>query len=407
VEAPIQPLLDTGRPREGCRANWCRARTARNMQPTMRSKLSPLVALAGIVARLNDRQRPPDSAILAIIEQRVRSRRNASIVVGIIDRTGKRIISSGLADERHGIAANATTVFEIGSVTKVFTGALLAEMVGSGELRLCDPVRRFLPADVRVPSRDGVEITLLDLATHRSGLPRLPSNIRPADLANPYADYTVEHLYEFLSSYTLPYRPASRYEYSNVGAGLLGHVLALHAGTSFGQLLSERILHPLRMEDTGIDLSPALLTRMARGHSAGGESVKNWDLPTLAGAGGLRSTADDMMKFMEAQLAASGDGVLHSLRMSRAIQREGEWATPAMALGWHVRKRDGVEIAWHNGETGGYHSYAAIDAYSKAAVVVLTNTASDIDDIGMWVLESGGSPSMRLAAARAHASSAT
>src|SRR5207244_7748295 len=152
-------------------------------------------------------------------------RHGEGIVVGLLDPSGaRRIIAVGV---------DQAAVFEIGSITKTFTASILADMVDHGEVRLDDPVAKYLPPSVRVPSRNGKQITLLDLATQSSGLPRMPSNFTPKDSLNPYADYTVQQMYAFLSSYALTRDVGAEYEYSNLGVGLLGHALALKAGTSY------------------------------------------------------------------------------------------------------------------------------------------------------------------------------
>src|SRR5437016_11097706 len=144
-------------------------------------------------------------------------------------------------------------------------------MVDHGEVRLDDPVAKYLPSSVRVPSRNGRQITLLDLVTQSSGLPRMPSNFTPRDSMNPYADYSVQQLYAFLSSYQLTRDIGATYEYSNLGVGLLGHALALKAGTSYEQLVTRRVLIPLQMKETAITLTPALRARLALGHDGEGE----------------------------------------------------------------------------------------------------------------------------------------
>ena len=168
-------------------------------------------------------------------------------------------------------------MFEIGSITKVFTAAILADMVARGQVRLDDPVAQLLPATVKVPSRNGRRITLLDLATQSSGLPRLPTNFAPKDSANPYADYGDQQLYDFLSGYELPRDPGATYEYSNLGMGLLGHALARKAGMSYEQLVSRRVLAPLGMKETAITLSPALRPRLVPGHGDTGQVVAAQD----------------------------------------------------------------------------------------------------------------------------------
>ena len=260
-------------------------------------------------------------------------------------------------------------------------------MVRRGEVKLEDPISKYLPAAVRVPSKNGKQITLLDLATQTSGLPRLPGNMAPKDPKNPYADYSVEQMYDFLSHYELTREIGEKYEYSNLGVGLLGHVLGRRAGVSYEELVTRRILGPLGMKDTAITLSAGMRARLAAGHDAGGEVVPNWDLPTLAGAGALRSTANDMLKFLAANLDA-GDGPLSSaLRDTHAVRRATGTPELDIGLGWHIFHRFGTDLVWHNGGTGGYHSWMGFIAKKGTGAVVLCNSSSEIDDIGLHLLE--------------------
>ena len=282
---------------------------------------------------------------------------------------------------------------EIGSITKAFTGALLAEMASRGDLALDDPVEALLPGGVTVPSDGERRITLEDLATHTSGLPRIPSNMRPASFLNPYVDYSVEQLYEFLGSHELRRGVGEAYEYSNLGFGLLGHALALRAGASYEDLLRERILGPLGMDDTGITLSDDGRARLAPGHNARGDTVPNWDLPTLAGAGALRSTAADMLRFLAAHLRGD-DGIGARIVTATQARRAAGSANMDIGLGWHILRRPDRTLVWHNGGTGGYRTFAGFDAGRGIAVVVLTNSAVSADDIGFHLLD----PSMSLTA---------
>jgi D-alanyl-D-alanine-carboxypeptidase/D-alanyl-D-alanine-endopeptidase len=241
-----------------------------------------------------------------------------------------------------------------------------------------------LPATVKVPSRNGREIELVDLATHTSGLPRLPRNLKPADLKNPYADYTVAQLYEFLGGYTLTRDIGAKYEYSNLGGGLLGHVLALKAGTSYETLVERRICAPLGLASTRITLTPELRARLAIGHDESGQPTENWDCPSLAGAGALRSTANDLLK-----LAAAGMGsVKTDLQPAFELSETPRHAAGAMRIGlaWHIADKYGTQLVWHNGGTGGYHSFIGFDKKRQRAVVVLANSANDFDDIGFHLL---------------------
>ena len=228
---------------------------------------------------------PTEVEVQALLTERLLPKTDTGIVVGIVGPGGRRIVAAGKAGPGAVPSLDARTTFEIGSATKVFTAALLMDMVRRGEVSLTDPVAKYLPESVKVPARGGRQITLVDLATHTSGLPRLPSNLKPKDASNPYADYSVAQLYEFLSHYELTRDIGAQYEYSNLGMGLLGHALALKGGTGYETLVRTRILEPLRMRDTAITLSPALRSRLAAGHDARGSAVANWDIPTLAGAG--------------------------------------------------------------------------------------------------------------------------
>ena len=280
-------------------------------------------------------------------------------------------------------------MFEIGSISKVFTSLVLADMVTRHEVALLDPLQKFLPPGVTAPTRSGKSITLADLSTHTSGLPRLPTNMKPADPTNPYADYSVDQLYQFLSSYTLTRDIGSQYEYSNLGGGLLGHVLASHAGRSYEALVRERVTGPLAMPNTSITLTPDQRARLAVGHDALLKPVPNWDLPTLAGAGALRSCANDMLTFIEAAMGATQTPLASAFETMLATRRPTGNSNMEVALAWHIVTKNGREIVWHNGGTGGYRSFIGYDKVARVGVVVLSNTstATGVDDIGLHLLD--------------------
>lgn len=329
-----------------------------------------------------------DRQIADVLRERVEiGRTNQSVVVAVIDEKGTRFFSDGKTGDAAGAKnSDENTVFEIGSATKVFTGTLLAEAVRRGEVKLDDPISKFLPKTVKTPTRSGKEITLLDLATHTSALPRLPGNFAPKDDQNPYADYTVEQMYEFLSKYELPRDIGASYEYSNFGVGLLGHILSLRAKMSYEDLVKTRILKPLGMNDTSITLSPALKARTARGFDGNGEATAFWDMPTLAGAGGLRSTAKDLAKFVAANLNLTKTNLADVFAAARKPQREAG-AKMKIGLNWHILAGSAGEIIWHNGGTGGFYSFIGFVPAQKRGIVVLTNSAESIDDIGFHFLD--------------------
>jgi D-alanyl-D-alanine-carboxypeptidase/D-alanyl-D-alanine-endopeptidase len=301
------------------------------------------------------------------------------LTVGVICDGNAQVISFGETEKGSGKAPDGKTVYEIGSATKAFTGILLADAVLRGKMKLDDPAQKYLPKQVKTPSFDGKTITLEHLATHTSGLPRLPSNLRPKDPTNPYADYSGKDLAEGLAKLKLN-RPPGTYDYSNLGMGLLGQLIVRNAGKSYSELLKERITGPLGMSDTSIQLSASQRERLAPPYSASLEPDHNWDIPTLTGAGAIRSTADDMVKFLQANLKEDQTALGKALQLARTKRCEIEDGG-AMGLGWHLHA-DGITW-WHNGQTGGYSSWMSVTPDMGIGVVVLSNTATDkITDLG-------------------------
>jgi len=344
--------------------------------------------LAAIALRA---QAPTDAEIRAILMDRIdKMHQNVGIAAGIVDANGRRFVSYGNFSVKDPRPVGNDTVFGIGSTTKVFTSTILADMVQRGEVSLDDPVVKYLPAEVKSPQRGGKQITLIDLATHTSGLPRMPANFAPKDPGNPYADYTVANLFQFLSSYELTRDIGSKFEYSNMGVGLLGQALSRRVGMDYEALVRARVTRPLKMENTGIALSPAMKSRLAVGHNEARQPVANWDLPTFAGAGALRSDARDMLTFIAAHLGYVESPLAPAMAAMVKTRRPGGGPQTDIALAWIVSKWEGREIFWHNGGTGGYRCFMGFDPKSRVGVVVLSNmsTNTGVDDIGMHLLDS-------------------
>lgn len=328
---------------------------------------------------------PSDSALHVLAFDRVRHELAIGLVVGVSESGRTRAVAVGLGT-RGGPPLARDAVFEIGSTTKLLTTTLLAEMVERGEVRLDDPVRLHLPAQVLVPSRSGREITLLDLATSTSGLPPVP-DVEPADPANPYASFGAADLYAYLSRVTLLRDPGARYEYSNLGMGLLGHALAFRAGRSYEALVTERILQPLGMRETWIRIPPHALGRLAQGHTVDLEPAPAWDFDALAGAGAFRSTVDDMARFVAAVIEPPDGALGRALRLATKPQRPTDLPNMSVALGWHVITRGERTIVWHNGETAGAHAFIGFDPTTGANAILLSNTAVDNDDLGFHLID--------------------
>lgn len=325
--------------------------------------------------------------IRSIMANRVETGRAMGIVVGAIGEKGSQVIGMGKLSPARGQEPDGNTVFEIGSITKVFTSLVLADMIEKGEVKPDDPVAKFLPPQVRVPSRNGRQITLLDLSMQVSGLPRLPDNLKPSDPENPYADYDASRLYDFLSRFTLTRDPGEKYEYSNLAVGLLGHALALKAGMSYEELVRRRILEPLGMTSTSIALSDSEKQRLAPGFDASLRPAKNWAFLALAGCGALRSTANDMLKFLAANLELTDTPLKAAMRRMRSVRKPIGIPDLDIAMAWHILTKFGGDIYWHNGGTYGYRSFAGFNPATKQGVVVLCNTFMDNDDLGRHVLD--------------------
>jgi CubicO group peptidase (beta-lactamase class C family) len=290
--------------------------------------------------------------------------------VGIITAAGREHYGYGTVKLGAAQPPDERTVFEIGSITKTFTGLLLARRVQEGALALDKPVQALLPTKVKVPQRNGKAITLQHLSTHMSGLPRLPDNLNPKDWSNPYADYTTTYLYAFLDNYDLPRDPGESFEYSNLGAGLLGHALALESGAAYAELIRARVTEPLGMKDTGIALSAEQAARFAQGHDGDLGVAPPWDFDVLAAAGALRSTATDMLTWAAGQSALAPTSLSGAMTLTHQPLATVS-GTTKIGLGWLIS--DGRWV-WHNGGTGGFETFVGFDLQTKAGVTVLGNT---------------------------------
>ncbi|WP_092208500.1 serine hydrolase [Bizionia echini] len=320
------------------------------------------------------------------IQARVENGLNVGIVIGMIDGETTEYYSFGNTSVKSGIPVNEHTVFEIGSITKVFTTTLLADEVLKGHMALTDPASKYLPKSVTLPTRNGKEITLNDLATHTSALPRMPDNFNPKDPLNPYVDYTPEMMYVFLNQLELTRDIGEKYEYSNLGMGLLGHILEWHTGKTYETLIKERITTPCGMPNTALKLSDNMRNHLAYGHSEGLQ-VSNWDFDVIAAAGGIRSTAVDMISFLKANLEISKTPINPAMQLAHQEAYVNTDSTFNIGLGWHYENKGNV--VWHNGRTGGYTSFTGFVEGSKKGVVVLSNAAENMNALGFHLL---GSP---------------
>lgn len=277
------------------------------------------------------------------------------------------------------------TIFETGSISKVFTSLILADMIENGDVNLDDSIDKFLPENVQSPTWEGQKITLLDLATHTSGLSVMPNYPPNPDLDKEY-EFTKDGMYEYLSDFEMPREIGSQYEYSNTGGSLLGHVLSLQSGKSYEVTLKERVLDKLGMDSTCIHQCDEIRDRFAKPHGALGELVDEVGLDEdMAGAGGVRSSAKDMLVFLSYAMNLEDSELQESFKLTQIPNHQiNEFLS--IGLGWHILQQGERTIVWHNGATEGFASFIGFDSGSKEGVIVLTNSQGLVDQIGWDIL---------------------
>lgn len=343
---------------------------------TLQCQLSPeLTDIKGLPAE-----------VVETIERRIKEGLTPSITLAIIDSSGVKFFNFGKT-AKNGQEVDENTIYEIGSISKVFTGIVLAQQVLDGNLKLEDEINNFLPDNIKVPVMGEKEITFGNLTDHTSGLPRMPGNFNPANPHNPFADYSVDQMYEFISNYHPGRAVGAEFEYSNLALGLLGHLLAMNKGCTYEELMIQTIALPLDMNDTRIELTQRMKENLALGHN-GRRVVENWDIPTLAGAGAIRSSTSDMAKFVSANLGCLNSPLKEAMELSHQIRHDMS-GDRSIAMAWHIMKGDKGDIICHGGATGGYRTFIGFVKDTGKGVVLLSNSSEGADDIGYYLLDSG------------------
>lgn len=309
---------------------------------------------------------------------------NCGMAIGLIDEHGRRVFHAGALDNGTNRLVDGDTLFEIGSVTKVFTVLLLQDAVRRGEVEFDDTVESFLSDSVTIPSYRGKKISLLNLATQDSGLPHFPDNLSEQPVGElsrksikEFSDaYTIEDMYRFLASYTLSHEPGTKFQYSNVGMALLGHVLERRTSKTYESLVVERICHPLGMKNTRISLSPKQKLRLARGHWLDGEQSEHIDFQAFMSAGSLLSTANDLLKFLSANLGIRQVTLTPWLANMQVNRHQDSPQFGRTAMPWQdngVYSPPGSELLGHSGGGLGNTAFIGIDIKKRRGVVVLSN----------------------------------
>jgi serine-type D-Ala-D-Ala carboxypeptidase/endopeptidase len=313
-----------------------------------------------------------DDDLRAALEQRFKGDRTGACVAAAVIDNGATASAYFCADPKSERPYDEHTAFEIGSVSKTMTAALLAEFIARGEVALDDPLAKLLPPGTSVPSFNGREITIGDIVTHTSGLPSFPW--RMADMNNPYAALTEQDLLGSLAATQLTRTPGSQWEYSNFAMMVLSYALAKRSGKDYETLLHERLLAPLGMNDTYIAKRPPQV-RLAQGHLSNALPAVPWDFPIdMAGVGGVRATLPDMVRYLEGQLGTRESEITPAL--ARTQQQVARVGGHTMGANWEILSTaNGHTIVFHGGGTGAYSSFVAFDRAAKHAVILLTDTA--------------------------------
>jgi len=361
-----------------------------------------------------------------------------ALMIGINNHGTEQIFSYGETEKGNHQKPDARSIFEIGGITETFTSALFADLAIHGKIHMDDQVQKFLPVEAFVPvyrelickpsaqSTDPDIITyhehafiqythyiclpdassmpqpilLCYLSTHTSGLPEFPFNLnRSKNRENPYADYTKENLYDFLVEYRLDKPIGVDYNYSMVGISLLGHALELNAKTSFDSLLTQRLLMPMGLADTRINLTDEQQKHLLNGHNAKGNPVQHWTYQVLAPAGALHSSAADMMRFLDRNIRLEKDSLTNLLDYTHnaRLKITGKKEDQEIALGWKINPL-GIEeqhVVWQSGLTGGFSSYIGFVETTHTGIVILSNSSVPVNDIAKEILRKVNSTQMK------------
>jgi serine-type D-Ala-D-Ala carboxypeptidase/endopeptidase len=318
-----------------------------------------------------------ENDLRAALEQRFKGDRSGTCIAAAVIEDGATARANFCADTKSGRSIDDRTAFEIGSMTKTMTAALLAEIIGRGELAIDDPLAKLLPPGTIVPSFNGTQITLRNIVTHTSGLPSFPW--RTTDFSNPYARLTEADILGTLVKTQLKRAPGSQRESSNFAFMVLSYALAKCTGRDFETLLRERLLSPLGMDDTYVVRRPPTV-RAAEGHFSNSRPTGPWDVHVdLAGAGGVRATLPDMVRYLEGQLGTR-DSLITPV-LARTQEQVATVGGQATGMAWEILSTEnGRTFVIHQGGTGGFSTFFAFDRAAKRGVVLLSDTA--LTDVG-------------------------
>lgn len=313
--------------------------------------------------------------------------RGVGLVAVQVDGERVDVRAQGLARQGGRDALKPDALFEIGSITKTFTALLLADAVVRGDLRLDGAVQDALPAGTPLRDAAGVPVRWIDLATHRSGLPRLPPNMAPATPSDPYNGYGETQLLEFLRGFKPTRARGARYEYSNLGFGLLGYALGRVAGTGYPALLAARVLQPLTLTDAHLALPGQRFERLVDGHDGQRRPVPHWQQDVIASAGGLVMSGASLGRYAQAAIGSIDTPLREAFLLCEREHAPGPAPINPIGLAWLLAPLNGRTVLNHDGATAGFSSSLWLDPQRRRAVAVLSNAAVEVNDLALHLLD--------------------
>ena len=313
------------------------------------------------------------------------------LAIGVIEGDSTYTFGLGSIYKGKNVRPDGETIFEIGSITKTFTVTLLAQAVKEGKMDWQQPLQNYMPEGFTLPTFQGQPIRVVDVATHASGLPKYPFyfGTKATDDNNPYKHYSVADEKEFLSNYILTTAPNTTYSYSHLAYDLLAKALVnVYKAANYDALVSNKLLNSLNINDTRVTLAPLQKTRLAQGYSLMGEAVPLWEFASFEGSLGLKSTTNDLLKWLRFQIDASPDWQ-PLLSPLYAIQRDSDYPIAKAATGWFSvkTKRGYPNMVVHSGNTDGFRSYIAFIPQTRTGVVILSNSEHPTNGLGMIILQ--------------------
>nr|WP_295922909.1 serine hydrolase domain-containing protein [uncultured Dyadobacter sp.] len=343
-----------------------------------------LFICAGLLYSCREKSPVPstvEEAVTNAVDPYIVTGANVGVIVGVIRNGSKTVYSFGEKELGAGDKITSKSVLELASITKTFTAIALADLHLRNSVNLDDPIEKYLPLQVKVPSYNGTKITLRHLANHTSGFPRAPKNM-DKEAFNPYVGYSEEKMYEFVNGYTLTREPGTEFEYSNVGYGLLGQILSNINRSDYEKMVTDRVLRPLGMKHTTVSFTNDQLQNLVQGHY-GKKKVDSWAKymeNILQGTGSLLSNMDDMLVYLEANMNSTNTPLRDAIALTHqpTFRYSGDHQD-GIGLGWSLLTTDNLHVIWKNGGNGGYTSFIGFDKSTKTGVVILTNSSLNPD----------------------------